>query len=177
MEKLLKVDNYTEGEKQDFGLIEVYPYLHYRNDVETNELDMEKIFEISLDPNTCVLMIHVRSREAQEEIGSYLIGHGFENIKEVEGNVFGITECRISRDKNIKKASEPKNRRYFKAGESTEMLMTKSSLGIRVSFGREELERFKEIIKCLRHKKNYRNRWIDDKAEGEEDTRDSYIIK
>lgn len=165
--QLLKVDNYEEGEKQDFSLIEVYPYLHYRNDEDTNEIDTQKCFELSKDRNKCVLVIHVRSREAQKEIMSYLVGHEFEDVKAVEGNVLGITECKLQRD--AYKVKELENRKYFNVNDHSKMLLTKSSLGIRVKVDTDEFPRFKEVIKCLRYKRSYRNKWLDDEKE--------YIIK
>ena len=164
MENLLKIDNPTNGEKQEFGLIEVYPFLHYQNDSDINQKDIKRIFELSLDPNVCIVNIHVRSEEAQKEIADYLIGHGFDDLAELNGDVIGLTATRSGRDEKA-----AKTRQYYTLGDDVKMMLTKSSLSIRVKFSTTELDRFKEVIKCLRYKKNYRNKWLGKDGE--------YIVK
>ncbi len=164
MENLLKIDNLINGEKQEFGLIEVYPFLHYQNDSDINQEDLKRIFEFSLDPNLCMVNIHVRSEEAQKEIADYLIGHEFDDIEELSGNVIGMTATKSGRD-----VEAAKNRQYYTLGDDVKMMLTRSNLSIRVKFHINRLGHFKECIKCLRYKKNYRNKWI---GKGEE-----YIVK
>jgi hypothetical protein len=160
MENLLKIDNPSNGEKQEFGLIEVYPFLHYQNDQDINQRDLKRLFQLSLDSNLCVITIHVRSEEAQKEISSYLIGHGFDDINELDGDVIGLTATRSGRNEKAAKM-----RQYYTLGDDVKMMLTRSSLSIRVKFPTEELGHFKEVIKCLRYKKNYRNKWLNGKGE------------
>ena len=164
-QQLVTLDEYREGEEQSFSVIEIFPYLHYENDEVTNELDMYNIFQFSLDPNTVCLNIHVRSEEAQEEVCSYLSGHGFENVKCLKGNVIGMTECRpkeVGDDDEI--IGEPKSRNYYTIYEENiaNWLLSKSSLSIRVAFEAELLGEFKNVIRKLRDKRSYRNKWVDE---------------
>ena len=79
MEQYLTVGNCKPGEEKTFSLIEVYPYMHY--DSNHTEDDLNRAFQFSLDPKRCSYNIHVRSKEAQEEVTNFLIGYGFENVR------------------------------------------------------------------------------------------------
>ena len=79
--------------KESFSIIEVYPSLNYLNTKKKNEEDLQSIFQLSLDTKRCLINIRVRSKEAQEEISSYLIGRGgFEDVQCFQGNVVGMNQ-------------------------------------------------------------------------------------
>ena len=147
MEQYLTVGNCKPGEEKTFSLIEVYPYMHY--DSNHTEDDLNRAFQFSLDPKRCSYNIHVRSKEAQEEVTSFLIGYGFENVKQLEGDVLGQVE------------SVTKN-------DTLKFMMSYSSLSVRVSFSTERFEEFKLVIKKLREKRAYRNKWL---------SGENYVIK
>ena len=167
--ELIKVDNNQENQDENyFSLIEVYPYLHYETTEEDTEKDLSSLFQVSLDNERCVLCIHVRSVNAQKEIASFLIGKGFENVEERKGNV---VECVIRKDKEGDDIMNPIQRRYF----STEninydaLIASTSDLTVVVEFESEKLNEFKGVIRSLRQKRMYRNKWITDE--------NNYIIK
>lgn len=163
--QLVKLDPYKEGEDEHFSIIEVFPYLHYENNEQQIREDENKLFQYSLDPDVGVVNIHVRSREAQNEVSSFLIGHGFDEVELLEGSNVLLTECQdlVEKDEPGEIIEEPRTRRYYTINEEQEekYLMSRSSLSIRVSFAIEELTLLKEVIKKLRAKRNYRNKWIE----------------
>lgn len=160
MEDLFKVDKQKVAQDEDgnFSLIEVYPYLHYGNSGQERELDFSKIFQFSLNRRVSVLDIHVRSLEAQEEVFSYLIGKGFDNIKKKKGTI----ECINKKDKDGELIDNPRTRRYFDENriDYTEISVSNSDLVVQVKFEMKKLGYFKKVIKELRKDKQYRNKWV-----------------
>jgi len=166
----LTLDDYRENEEKEFSVIEVYPYLNYEETEEFNEKDLSNLFQVSLNSDICCLNIHVRSQQAQREITSYLIGKGFDNVQCTSGNSIGLLECvqLIDHDED-EILEQPRYRRYFNSDcKKEEFLLTKSSLLVHVQFRPERLSEFKQVIKSLREKKSFRNRWR---------IGDNYIIK
>ena len=164
MEQYLTVGNCKPGEEKTFSLIEVYPYMHY--DSNHTEDDLNRAFQFSLDPKRCSYNIHVRSKEAQEEVTNFRIGYGFENVKQLEGDVLGQVES-VKHDEELGDAA-PRNRVYLTKNDTLKFMMSYSSLSVRVSFSTERFEEFKLVIKKLREKRAYRNKWLSGK---------NYVIK
>lgn len=166
----LTLDGYRENEEKEFSVIEVYPYLNYEETEEFNEIDLNNLFQISLNPEVCCINVHVGSQQAQKEISSYLIGRGFDNVYCTSGNSVGLVECIQLIDHDEDEIPEqPRNRRYFNSdSKEEEFLLTKSSLLVHVCFHPGKLSEFKQVIKSLREKRFFRNRWK---------IGDNYIIK
>lgn len=164
MKQYLTVGNCKPGEEKTFSLIEVYPYMHY--DSNHTEDDLNRAFQFTLDSNKCSYNIHVRSKEAQEEVTNFLIGYGFEDVKQLEGNVLGQVES-VKHDEELSDAT-PKSRVYLTKRDTVGFMMSYSSLSVRVSFDTERFEEFKSVIKKLREKRAYRNKWL---------SGENYVIK
>lgn len=160
---VVSLGNYAKGEEKAFSIIEAYPYLSYGEGQESNENDLSKLFQVSLDSKQALVNIHVRSREAQNEVSSFLIGHGFDELKCLEGEYPGMTECikpveDLDEDEILE---EPRGRRYYTEASKVEDLhMSRSTLSISVSFDVERLVEFKRTLKKLRREKSYRNKWL-----------------
>ena len=94
------------------------------------------------------------------------IGYGFENVKQLEGDVLGQVES-VKHDEELGDAA-PRNRVYLTKNDTLKFMMSYSSLSVRVSFSTERFEEFKLVIKKLREKRAYRNKWLSGK---------NYVIK
>lgn len=160
---IVSLGGYTKGEEETFSIIEAYPYLSYEEGEKCNEDDLARLFQVSLDPDHAQINIHVRSKEAQNEVESFLIGHGFDEVQCLEGKYPGMTECikvvdDLEEDEVIE---EPRRRRYYtEESKVEEFLMSGSSLSISVSFEVGRLVEFKRVLKKLRRDRLYRNKWL-----------------
>ena len=162
-EDYLYLGDYRSGEEKDFSIIEVYPHLNYWNTEECLDQDKKRLFEASLSSTTACVNIHVRSREAQDEISSYLIGMGYD-VQRLEGNVLGMNVCqrKPKLEEGEKSLESPRYRSYYNLDQRNEIekfLMYRSNLSVSVRFKTDELVEFKKAIKNLRRKKLYRNKW------------------
>lgn len=170
-EDYLYFGEYRKDEEREFSIIEVTPHLNYHNGPVSLERDMNKLFNESLNPDQSVVCIHVRSVEAQDEICSYLIGYEFDAEK-CEGSTLAskrILEDLLPEDEPLE---NPRTRAYYNLSQVKEIekfLMSRSELGVTVSFETSRLIEFKNVIKSLREKKLYRNLWVYKK--------DCFIIK
>lgn len=166
MNNFIKVDNYKEKEKREFSVIEVYPFLNYEITRGCIEQDKKSLFDFSLDREYGQVVIHTRSVVAQLEIYGYFIGKGFDNVNLVEGNVRGmITPTRETGSNH----NQPINREYFTVDSNiAQYLLSDSTVGISISFEIGRLLEFKKILRELRDKLQYRNRYKEE---------DHFIIK
>lgn len=166
MNNFIKVDDYKEKEKEEFSVIEVYPFLNYGITKDCIKQDKKSLFDFSLDQKWGQVVIHTRSVMAQLEIYGYFIGKGFDDTNLVEGNVRGmITPTRETGNNH----NQPIDREYFTINSNiTQYLLSDSTVGVRVSFNIDRLPEFKKVLRELRDKLQYRNRY----KEG-----DHFIIK
>lgn len=164
MNDFIRVDNYKKKEKKEFSVIEVYPFLSYGITKDCINQDKKSLFDFSLDREYGQVVIHTRSVVAQLEIYGYFIGKGFDNSSLVEGNVRGmITPTRKT------ESNQPISREYFTINSNiTQYLLSDSTVGIRVSFKINRLLEFKKVLRELRDKLQYRNRYKED---------DHFVIK
>lgn len=146
------MDNFITVEKKDqFSLIEVYPYLHFEDECKEDE---EALFQESLDSENFKVEIQTRSFEALGEVSSWLEGYGFEDL------IFTYNS----------KVDVPVNRQYYIKGVSNaaDFLVYKEKLNVVVKFEARRLPYLKQVLKKFSEKMKYGNIW----REG-----DHFIIK
>lgn len=133
----------TVEKKEQFSLIEVYPYLHFDNECKEDE---EILFQESLDSRNFKVEIQTRSFEALGDISSWLEGYGFDNLS------YGSNNTRIA---------APSHRQYYIKGKSNavDFLVYKEKLSVVVKFEAPRLSYFKSILKKFSDKMGYGNMW------------------
>ena len=132
----------TVEKKEQFSLIEVYPYLHFEDNCKEDE---DALFQESLDSRYFKLEIQTRSFEALGDVSSWLEGYGFDNLTFKDG------------------AKVPSTRQYYIEGVSsaTDFLVCKEKLSVVVKFESRRLDYLKTVLKRFLEKKGYGNMWIE----------------
>lgn len=132
----------TVEKKEQFSLIEVYPYLHFDECKE----DEDALFQESLDSRNFKVEIQTRSFEALGDLTSWLEGYGFDNLSFRPGNM---------------KNTVPVNRQFYLKGKSSaaDFLVYKEKLGVVVKFEAQRLSYLKTVLKKFSERMGYGNMW------------------
>ena len=142
---------YLEDDKEEFSVIQVYPYLTSGLTEEELESDRTELINFGHSLEIAESFIHVRSKEAMKDIEDTLRKYGFERLKETGRKCYGLANYRGSKE------MVGTQRKYYKPSDSEKVLLSET-LTVLVKYPISELSRFKEVIMRL-SEKDYRNMW------------------
>lgn len=147
----LYIDDYKRDESTAFSIIETRPRLVWKG---TEEDDME----FAIDNNKNFVII-ARSLEAQDDLMSYLIAAGFDDVEK-------LTDCKEGTGNHMKSDGTGfwRFRRYYNIDQAEgieKYLLSNSRLAVKVKIDKipEDISKLREVLYDLRKNKSYRNIW------------------